>query len=123
MSYKLTTSKGITSLPNGASLPARWENGALVELDPDSPLVKELRAWIVAGNTPEPADQPSAAEVAALAAGKSLDAALSADTTLAQLKAMTNTEFDAWWLANVTTAAQAIQVLKRLAKLAIRRLA
>ena len=66
--------------------------------------------------------QPTAEEVAALAAKQSIDVAIGADTTLAQLKAMTNAEFDAWWLVNVTTAAQAIVVLKRLAKLVIRRL-
>lgn len=50
-----------------------------------------------------------------------IEQAISADSQLAQLKAMTNAEFDAWWSANVTTAAQAIQVLKRLARVIIRR--
>lgn len=49
--------------------------------------------------------------------------ALASDTTLQQLKGMTSAEFDTWWDANVTNAAQAIAVLKRLAKLVIRRLA
>jgi hypothetical protein len=50
-----------------------------------------------------------------------LDAAITGDSVIQQLKAMTNAEFDAWWDANVTTAAQAIAVLKRLARVIIRR--
>ena len=52
----------------------------------------------------------------------SIKAAVASDTTLAALKAMDNTEFEAWWAANVTNAAQAINVLKRLAKIVVRRL-
>lgn len=52
---------------------------------------------------------------------REVDAAISGDTTLAQLKAMSNAEFDVWWTANVSNAQQAIQVLKRLARLVIRR--
>jgi hypothetical protein len=63
--YKLTKENGIKRLSDGATLPAKWENNALVELDPHSPFVNELRDWIAAGNTPEPADVPSAAEVKA----------------------------------------------------------
>ena len=50
-----------------------------------------------------------------------IDQAIAADATLAQLKAMSNAEFDVWWAANVTNAQQAIAVLKRLARLIIRR--
>ena len=50
-----------------------------------------------------------------------IDSAIAGDATIAQLKGMTNAEFDAWWAANVTTAAQAIAVLKRLARVIIRR--
>lgn len=42
--------------------------------------------------------------------------------TLAGLKAMTNTEFNAWWAANVTSLAQANVVLRFLAKAALHRL-
>lgn len=49
------------------------------------------------------------------------ETAIAADATIQQLKAMTNAEFDGWWAANVTTAAQAIAVLKRLARVIIRR--
>jgi hypothetical protein len=49
------------------------------------------------------------------------DTAIAGDTTLAQLKAMTNAEFGAWWDANITTAAAAIAVLKRLARVIVRR--
>ncbi len=41
--------------------------------------------------------------------------------TLAQLKAMTNAQFDTWWAANVTNAAQAIAVLKLVARALLRR--
>lgn len=44
------------------------------------------------------------------------------DTVVNQLKAMTNAEFDVWWAANVTNAAQAINVLKRVTRIVIRRL-
>ena len=50
-----------------------------------------------------------------------LDTAITGDAQLAAFKAMSNAEFDTWWAANVTNAAQAIAVLKRLAKLVIRR--
>lgn len=49
-------------------------------------------------------------------------AAIRGDTILATLKAMTSDQFDTWWANNVTTAAQAIQVLRRFAKLVILRL-
>lgn len=42
--------------------------------------------------------------------------------TLAQLKAMSNAEFNVWWAANVTSLAQANAVLKLLAKAALHRL-
>lgn len=42
--------------------------------------------------------------------------------TLAQLKAMTRDQFNTWWSANVTNAAQAITVLKWIAWLVLRRL-
>jgi hypothetical protein len=50
-----------------------------------------------------------------------IDQAIEADTVITNLKAMTSAEFDAWWSANVTNAAQAISVLKRLARVVIRR--
>jgi len=56
MSYKLTLGNTVTRLSDGATLPARFENGQLVELDPYSPFVKELREWITAGNTPQAAN-------------------------------------------------------------------
>lgn len=50
-----------------------------------------------------------------------IEAAVEADPTVQALKAMTNTQFDAWWDANVTTVAQAMAVLKRLTRVMIRR--
>lgn len=43
-------------------------------------------------------------------------------TTLAQLKEMTNAEFDTWWDTNIDTTAKALVVLKLLARAAVRRL-
>jgi chitodextrinase len=50
-----------------------------------------------------------------------IEAAIQGDSTVAALKAMTNAEFDTWWAANVTNAAQAINVLKRVTRVVIRR--
>jgi len=73
------------------------------------------------------------AEEAAWAAGQaardaeaaridSLDTAITDDNTIQTLKSMTADEFDTWWDANVTSAAQVIGILKRLVKIVIRRL-
>lgn len=51
-----------------------------------------------------------------------IDAVIAVDTTIQSLKAMTNAEFDTWWDANVRTAAEAIAVLKRLARVVIRQI-
>ena len=53
---------------------------------------------------------------------ESLDTAISNDTVINTLKSMTAAQFDTWWDNNVTNAAQAIGVLKRLVKLIIFRL-
>ena len=62
------------------------------------------------------------AELAEETRKQEIDSTVSSDTVVQQLKAMSNVEFDTWWNANVTTAAQAINVLKRLARIIIRRL-
>ena len=64
------------------------------------------------------AQAAKATEVAQIA---SVEVSIATDTTIATLKAMTNAEFDTWWSANVTTLAQANGVLKRLARLVLRR--
>jgi len=51
-----------------------------------------------------------------------LNNVVSTDTVVNNIKLMTNTEFDTWWGVNVTNAAQAIELLKRLTKLIIRKL-
>lgn len=61
---------------------------------------------------------PPSAESVRLA---DLDGAIASDTTVAMLKAMNNADFDAWWSANVTTLAQANNILKRLARIVLRR--
>ena len=67
---------------------------------------------------PDPPPTPEQIEGARL---QSIQDAIAGDTTLASLKAMTNADFDAWWAANVTTAVQAIGVLKRLFRVVLRR--
>jgi hypothetical protein len=62
-----------------------------------------------------------AASLAEAARKSSIESAIASDTTVASLKAMTNAEFDTWWAANVTNAAQAINVLKRVTRVVIRR--
>lgn len=50
-----------------------------------------------------------------------IEATIAADTTLAQLKAMTNAEFDTWWASNITNSAQGNAALKRVARVVLRR--
>lgn len=50
-----------------------------------------------------------------------IDDSIKQDNIIAQIKAMTTAEFDAWWAANVTNAAQAIGVLKRVVRIMCRR--
>lgn len=49
------------------------------------------------------------------------DDAIKGDATVQQLRGMTVAEFDAWWTANVTTVAQASNVLKRVTRVVLRR--
>jgi len=51
----------------------------------------------------------------------SIDGAINADTTIGALKTMTNAEFNTWWAANVTNTTEALNILKRLARVIIRR--
>lgn len=89
----------------------------------------ELTSWPIVELGVAPDDTAQALAVsqyeAFLAAAQSreagIDTAITNDATIQQLKAMTNTEFDTWWDANVTNAAQAIAVLKRLTRVIIRR--
>lgn len=71
---------------------------------------------------PSPPLPPTPEQVANAARLEELSAAISADTQITALKTMTNAQFDVWWDANVTTAAQAIAVLKHLVRVMIQRL-
>lgn len=51
-----------------------------------------------------------------------IDQTITQDNVIQQIKTMTNTEYDAWWAANVTNAAQAIGILKRVVRVMCRRL-
>lgn len=70
---------------------------------------------------PEVLAGPQRDNTAELARLSAVDQAIATDSTVSSLKAMTNAEFDTWWAANVTNAAQAINVLKRIARVVIRR--
>jgi len=48
-----------------------------------------------------------------------IDLAIKNDTVVNTLRGMTAAEFDAWWTANVTNAAQALTVLKRLTRIVL----
>lgn len=61
------------------------------------------------------------AEVDEAARIAAVESAISSDSTVSSLKAMTNAEFDAWWSANVTNLAQAGNVLKRVTRIVLRR--
>jgi hypothetical protein len=71
---------------------------------------------------PPPTPEELAAIAAEAARKATFESAIGVDTIIAQLKAMTAAEFDIWWDANVTNAAQAIAVLKRLTRLMVVRL-
>ena len=66
-------------------------------------------------------DYAAGAQAAEAARKASIDAVIAADTTIQSLRAMTNAEFDTWWAANVTNLAQANNVLKRIARVVLRR--
>lgn len=88
-------------------------NGALVDMTAAevAALQAEWDAW-QAGKAARDAD---AARLDAV------DNAIAGDATVTALKGMTNAEFSAWFAANVTTLAQARNVLERLARIVIRR--
>ena len=52
-----------------------------------------------------------------------IDTTIAGDTTINSLKTMTNAEFDTWWTANVTTLAQANNILKRITHILLRKIA
>lgn len=72
-------------------------------------------AQLVAAQPVDPEEQAETVRKAAI------DQAIAVDATVSSLKAMSNAEFDTWWAANVTNAAQAINVLKRITRVVIRR--
>ena len=82
------------------------------------PLTAEELAAAAAATAAETAAQNTPEALAAASVAQ----AVAGDATIAALKTMDNAAFDAWWDANVTNAAQAINVLKRLAKIVVRRL-
>lgn len=90
--------------------PSTW----LIHFKPEATAQQQADAVTVITNY---VDNPTSEEVRCQA----ITDTIIADTTIAALKAMTVAEFDTWWAANVTTLAQANNVLKRLARVVIHR--
>ena len=117
----------ITILPGGDYFDASrvvWDERVDGPLDPNTVpggLVKQGTALVVDSAQKATHDAAVAARQAALDQVQSQNDAIAADSVVASLKAMTASEFDTWWSANVTTLAQANNVLKRIARVVIRR--
>lgn len=91
----------------------RIRDGQAVDLEPADAAAIQSEWDAAAAAAPA-----RAAEAARLAA---VEDAIAADATVASLRAMSVAEFDAWWTANVTTLAQANNVLKRVTRVVLRR--
>ena len=76
-----------------------------------------LDRWTAAAPAPLPSLTPE--QIAEQQRRTQYSSTIASDTVISTIKIMTVAEFDAWWDANVTTAAQAIGILKRLVKLII----
>lgn len=94
--------------------PTRSVDGESVPLS-----LEERQAICDEWNANEPARVAAIADRSRCSA---IENVIATDNIVQQLRAMTNAEFDAWWDANVTNATQAISVLKRLARIVLRRL-
>jgi hypothetical protein len=119
MNYKL--------IANSLSV-LRVDDSATVPNDPANRDRILYAAWLAAGGVPLPADPPDPAVAAEPALVADAESALAAATfgavqpaTRAQLRAMNWAAFSAWYDANVTNAAQAIALLKRIAFVVIRK--
>lgn len=88
-------------------------NGVAVDMSQDE--AADAQAQWDAYTAAQPARAVESARQAAI------DAAIAGDTTVRDLRAMSAAEFDAWWTANVTTLAQANNVLKRVTRVVLRR--
>lgn len=62
-----------------------------------------------------------AEKIKEIAIREGLESSVGGDAIIKSLKGMDQTEFDAWWTANVTNAAQAIGLLKRLVRMLLLR--
>lgn len=64
---------------------------------------------------------PDAGEAAEQARLLELEEEITSDTTLSNIKSMTNAQINTWFDNNINDAASAIQLLKRIVKILIRR--
>lgn len=107
--FKLNTLGFVVRIADNATLPVKWQNGAPVLLDPDSPLNAEFLAWVALGNTPVADPPPPLTQ-------DQLDAvAARAYAKLTALKAMTPAQVIAFVQANVTNLVQAQDAIATLA--------
>jgi hypothetical protein len=101
------TATDITVLPESA-IPASREHRELWAFNQDKTAVIVPAAAAAIKD----AEQARQAEI---------DSTIAADSVIASIKAMSSAEYDAYWAANVTNAAQAIGVLKRVVRVLVRR--
>lgn len=101
------TATDVRVLPETA-IPASREHRALWTYSPD-------KTAVIVDSAPAAAADAEKSRLA------DVEQAIATDAQVAALKAMSNAEFSAWFAANVTTLAQARNVLERLARIVIRR--
>lgn len=111
MSYKWVRANAIVQ---------RLADGAFIPNDGGNVDWQAFQAWVAAGNTPQP-EAPPPPEDERDAAIRTRTIGTVTPKTVAEVKAMTLAEYDAWFDANFDTAARAIGLLKRIVLLLVRR--
>ena len=108
MAYKLTKTSIVRRLIDGAFIPA----------EPSNADYQKYLAWVAGGNTPDPVDPPTQAELDAIAQAQANDVAKAeakADNVVQYLRDHTPAECEAYVQAQVTDLASARQMLKKFA--------
>jgi len=76
---------------------------------------------VIAATVPYVPPVLSPDQIKAIAVREGLETSVSGDSIIKSLKGMDQAEFDTWWAANITNAAQAIGLLKRLVRILLLR--
>lgn len=108
----------LLSIPGGV---IRIDDGAFIPATLDNVDWKTYQKWLTDGNIPVPATVPTQAELNEFARLAGIDTVIQADDLSNLIKNMSNTEYDAWWVANVANLGQANAVLKRVVRILCRR--